>query len=104
MTEAIDPKVFLTSKLFIEWVRDSIAFYRTRGLTVETICLPAPMEKMIDQSYLQGKLEGLVTHQPFNGSLRTYLDGIKVRFIKNMEITRSLWVLKNMPAKAKDTQ
>ncbi len=91
----IDPQVFLTTKVFVDWFRDNVSYYRARGSAVKLLCLPEPMEAMIDQAYVQGKLADLVTHKPLNGSLRTYLDGIKVRFIKNMGITRSLWVLTN---------
>ncbi len=91
----IDPQVFLTTKVFTEWFRDNVAYYRARGSAVKLLCLPEPMEAMIDQAYSRGKLADLVTHKPLNGSLRTYLDGVKVRFIKNMNITRSLWVLTN---------
>ncbi len=84
---------------FKHYITASKAGYAAHGSHVHTIVLPADMEVMIAQAFMQGKLYGFVTHNvDRHGTLREYLDGTKVMYTDRLTLGRGLFVLDQSPA------
>ena len=84
---------------FTHYVKASKAGYAAHGSHVHTIVLPADMEVLIAQAFMQGKLNGFVPHNvDRKGKLREYLDGTKVMYTDRLTLGRGLFVLDSVPA------
>lgn len=87
----------LDTVAFAKWIHSRKAQLKAIGVKCTLIVLPEAMERLIDEAYVKGRMTELVSHKPDSkGSLRTYLDGTKVRFIKTMDIRNTLWVLEDL--------
>lgn len=84
---------------FKHWVIQGKKQLADVGSYVHTIVLPDDMELLVAQAFMQGKLNGFVTHNvDRKGKLREYLDGTKVMYTNRLSLGRGWFVLDKSPA------
>ncbi len=75
-------------------------FCNVRGMSLDLIILSNDQESMIDAAFWSGEFNGFLTHHTDrHGKIRTYLDGVRVRFTDKTDLFHPLFLMSDGPQK-----
>ncbi len=76
----------LDAKYLMKSIRDMKAFAEDHDVQLELLVLAEELEPLIYKAFFDGKFGELHTMKVFGGRLRTYIDGVRIRFSSKIDI------------------
>lgn len=94
----IEGRIHLDVEQFKLWITLNKARLLKVGSHVHCIVLPSELEMPILTAFMQGHLNGFLTHAMHRKKLREYLDGTRVMFTDRLGLGRGWFVLDSVAA------
>lgn len=99
----VEGRIHLDVEQFKLWITLNKARLLAIGSHVHVIVLPSELEMPILTAFMQGHLNGFMTHGMHKKKLREYLDGTRVMFTDRLGLGSGWFVLDANPAPLPDS-